>query len=247
MSTGTSPDRERLAAEYVIGLLEGDDRREAERLAETDPRFQAAVAQWRARFAELDQAATPMPASEALWRGIETSLETEPAPLPVKDPTPIVVPSPRTAFEALWWSLPFWRMAGIAGAFASLFLALGVGMLATRAVREPVLVAVLLTDQNRPAAVINAFANGGAKLIPLEGLQIPAGRVLEVWAIPDPQGRPVSVGVLNELRSRRLNLERIGAPRPEQVFAVSLEPSGGSPTGQPTGPVLMKGTASTAL
>jgi anti-sigma-K factor RskA len=247
MSVGTTPDRERLAAEYAIGLLEGEERREAERLAETDPPFQAAAARWQGRLAELDQTATPMPAPNALWSRIEANLEAKPTPLPVNDPLPVIVPSPRAAFAALWRSLPFWRMAGMAGAFASLLLALGIVLLATRAAREPVLVAVLLTDQNRPAAVINAFANGGAELIPLQGLQIPAGRALEVWAIPDPQGRPVSVGVLNEIRSRRLDLARIGSPRPEQVFAVSLEPSGGSPTGQPTGPVLMKGTASTAL
>ena len=35
-----TPEHERLAAEYVIGLLDGDERRSAERLAENDPRFQ---------------------------------------------------------------------------------------------------------------------------------------------------------------------------------------------------------------
>ena len=63
------------------------------------------------------------------------------APLRVEDPIPPVIPSPRAAFAALWRSLPFWRIAGIAGAFASLLLALGVGLLATRAAREPVLIA----------------------------------------------------------------------------------------------------------
>jgi anti-sigma-K factor RskA len=247
MSAGTSQDYERLAAEYVIGLLEGDERRHAEHLAAMDPSFQAVISQWQARLAELDQIATPQPASAALWERVEAGLRTEPAPLRVEDPRPVIVPNPRTAFAALWRSLEFWRMAGMTGAIASLLLVLGVGVLVTRPAPEPVLIAVLLTDQNRPAAVINAFANGGAELIPLEGTQIPAGRALEVWAISDPQGRPISVGILNELRSLPLNLQRIGSPRREQLFAVSLEPSGGSPTGQPTGPVLMKGTASTAL
>ena len=244
-----SADREHLAAEYMIGLLEGEERRQAEHLAETDPGFRTMLAEWQARFAEVDATAPPVTVSDALWSRIESGLEREreAAPIAVEDPTPVVVPSPRTAFIALWRSLAFWRAAGIGGAFASVLLALGIGVFATRAQREPVLIAVLLGDQNRPAAVINAFANGSAELVPLDGMQIPAGRALEVWALPDPQGRPISVGVLNELRSLRLNLARAPAPRPDHAFAVSLEPTGGSPTGQPTGPVLMKGSASRAL
>ena len=48
------------------------------------------------------------------------------------------------------------------GAF--LLLALGLALLATRAPRNPVAVAVLLTDDNRPAAILNAFADGQAEL-----------------------------------------------------------------------------------
>jgi anti-sigma-K factor RskA len=158
-----------------------------------------------------------------------------------------MVPSPIGAFQALWRSLAFWRMAGLTASFAALLLAVGVGVLATRAAQEPVLIAVLLTDQNRPAAIVNAFANGGAELIPIENIPVPAGRALELWAIPDPQGRPISVGVLEALRSTRLSGSRMPSLQPGQAFAISVEPQGGSPTGLPTGPVLMKGTASTAL
>ena len=49
----------------------------------------------------------------------KAGLDREPAPVHVQDPTPVVLPSPRTAFTALWRSLPFWRIVGLAGAFAS--------------------------------------------------------------------------------------------------------------------------------
>jgi anti-sigma-K factor RskA len=244
---GTNPERERLAAEYVVGLLQGDEQREAERLAETDPRFQAAVAQWQARFAELDQTAAPLPTSDLLWNRIETGLETPPALARAEDRAPAIVPSPVAAFTALWRSLQFWRVAGLAGALASLLLAVGVGVLATRASREPVLIAVLLTDQNRPAAVVHTFADGQAELVPFEGMEIPAGRSLEVWAIPGPNQNPISVGVVTQARSSRLDLQRVPNLRPDQVFAISVEPPQGSPSGLPTGPVLMKGTTTTAL
>jgi anti-sigma-K factor RskA len=120
-------------------------------------------------------------------------------------------------------------------------------MPATRAVREPVLIAVLLTNENRPAAVVNAFADGTAELIPLEGLEIPPGRALEVWAIPGANQSPISVGVVSQRRSLRLNLDRVPGLRADQVIAISVEPPQGSPTGQPTGPVIIKGNTSTAL
>lgn len=243
-------DRDRLAAEHVMGLLEGEERREAERLVESDPDFGAAVAAWRARLSELDDTAAPSTAGEELWQRIEGSLAlaTEAAPARVSDPAPVIVPDPRNAFAALWRNLAFWRVAGLAGAFATIALAVGLGMLAERSSRAPVLVAVLLTDANQPAGVINAFASGEAELVPFTAMQIPTGRAFEVWAIPGPNQSPISVGVVTELRALRLNLQRVPGLRPNQTFAISVEPPAGSPTGLPTGPVLMKGTtAPTAL
>jgi len=244
-------DRDRLAAEHVMGLLEGDERREAERLLASDRAFQSAVAAWQARFAELDETATPVAAGDALWRRIESGLAAasaaEAPPLQAADPTPVVVPDPRNAFRALWRNLAFWRAAGLAGAFATIALAVGLGVLADRSARNPVMVAVLLTEANQPAGVINTYRNGQAELVPFETMQVPPGRAFEVWAIPGPNQNPISVGVVTEPRSLRLNLERVPNLAPNHVFAISVEPPQGSPTGLPTGPVLMKGTATTAL
>ena len=55
------------------------------------------------------------------------------------------------------------------------------------------------------------------------------------------------VGLLNQLRSVALDLGRLPALRPDQAFAISIEPPEGSPTGQPTGPVILHGNASTPL
>ena len=52
---------------------------------------------------------------------------------------------------------------------------------------------------------------------------------------------------MSQARSIRLRLEDLLRLRADQLFAISLEPPGGSPTDKPIGPVLMKGAASTAL
>jgi anti-sigma-K factor RskA len=58
-----------------------------------------------------------------------------------------------------------------------------------------------------------------------------------------PGSKPVSLGVIDPLRPTivhvaRDQLQQLGA---QTTLAVSREPQGGSPTGQPTGPVLAAG------
>jgi anti-sigma-K factor RskA len=243
----TREERERLAAEHVMGLLEGDEHQRAQALVGTDPAFAAMTRHWSERLSELDESAPALPPDDALWRRIEDGIAAQQPALQVDDPNPVIVPNPLGAFRSLWRSLHFWRIAGLTGAFASLALAIGLAVTATQRARQPVLVAVLMTDANQPAAVINAFANGRAELVPFKGVQIPHGHSFEIWTFPDPKGAPVSLGIVTQARTAPLDLGRITQPRPDQLFAVSVEPEAGSPTGLPTGPVMMKGTASTAL
>lgn len=245
----TAQDRERLAAEHVVGLLEGEERVEAERLLATDAAFQSAVVAWRRRLGELDETAPAMAVDEQLWTRIEAGLEQAPAAAPARTAVRdgVVVPSPLAVWDSLWASLRFWRTAGLAGALASLVLAVGIGVLATRDARKPVFVAVLLTDANQPAAVVNAYGSGRAELIPLTAIPVPPGRALEIWTLWDRARGPVSIGLVDEARTVRLNLENLPQTGPNQLFEITLEPATGSPTGKPTGPVLMKGTTSTAL
>jgi anti-sigma-K factor RskA len=116
-----------------------------------------------------------------------------------------------------------------------------------RASRAPVLVAVLLTDASRPAAVVNAFADGRIELIPLDTIPVPPGKALEIWTLWDRARGPVSVGLIDAARRVNLRLEGLPTPGPNQLFEITLEPATGSPTGRPTGPILMKGTTSATL
>jgi anti-sigma-K factor RskA len=86
-----------------------------------------------------------------------------------------------------------------------------------------------------------------AELIPLEAINVPPDRALEIWTLWDRAVGPRSIGLINEARTLRLNLENLPKPAPNQLFEITLEPKTGSPTGRPTGPILMKGTTSTAL
>jgi anti-sigma-K factor RskA len=63
----------------------------------------------------------------------------------------------------------------------------------------------------------------------------------ELWVLPKGGGNPVSLGLLP--REGRLERELSSAQRALLLaagqVAVSVEPAGGSPTGLPTGPVVI--------
>jgi anti-sigma-K factor RskA len=264
--TPPTPDElDHLAAEHVLGLADPADEARARALMSADPAFRALVETWRARFAELDATAAPGAPSDALLERILASVaatpEAEAAPHatvpepPARTPAaaqparPAPGPAPRPApwFAGFWESLAFWRTAGFAASAAALVLAVGLAVTLPGGAPKPVFVAVLLTPDNQPAAVVNAFANGTAELIPLRSIEVPQGRALEVWTLQDRGRGPVSIGLLERAQTVRLDLGRLPATGPDQLFEITLEPSAGSPIGRPTGPILMKGTTSAPL
>ena len=109
-------------------------------------------------------------------------------------------------------------------------------------------VAVLLThiDTNVAAAVVNTFADGRVEMLPLQSIDVPAGKALEIWTLWDRAVGPRSVGLIDRARSTPLRLDNLPLGR-DQLFEITLEPASGSPTGRPTGPIIAKGTTSQRL
>ena len=241
-----------MAADYVMGLLEGAEHAAAERRIATDDAFARAVSAWRERLADLDATADETPPSPALWQRIADTTKAEPIYSP---------PSARAALRGatLWNNIRFWRGAGIGGVFAALlFAAIMVGALITSrqlrndmialAQRKPIYVAVLVNDTTKEAgAIVNTFANGRVELIPLRPIDVPAGRTLQVWTLWDRTIGPKSIGLTGQSRTLQLDLGSLPETVPDQLFEITLEPEGGSPIGRPTGPILFKGNAARAL
>lgn len=98
-------------------------------------------------------------------------------------------------------------------------------------------VAVATSDGGGPALIV-AFdlAKGIATVRPV-GIEAPQTGSLELWHI-EAGSPPRSLGLVDPARPVQTQL----AAAPGDVVAVSLEPAGGSPTGEPTGPVLYSGS-----
>lgn len=240
----TDAEKEALAAEYALGLLDADQSARCEALSARDADFAGRVETWRRNLIDIDMTASPEPASDALWQRIDEAVAQEGRAATAAGPRPVVAGAkPERWFAALWTHLPAWRAAGLGGAAACLALLLALAVQTRDMARTPVLVAVMMSDQNRPLALVNAFRDGRTELVPLEALAAPAGKSLQVWTLWDRERGPVSVGLLEAMRSVNLAVDGLPAAAPDQLFEVTLEPAGGSPTGRPTGPILMKGNA----
>ena len=65
---------------------------------------------------------------------------------------------------------------------------------------------------------------------------------MELWVIPSG-GKPHSLGLIDPERSVKVMVPPELRPHvtADSILAISVEPPGGSPTGQPTGPVIANG------
>lgn len=220
--------------EYVLGLLEGERLSAFEARLAAEPDLARKVEDLRRHLQKLDDTAGTITPGTALWDRIAARLDEAPPAL-----MPAPASRPVAANDNRWLR----RMAMA----ASIVVALGVGYLSgttLTAQRQPVMIAVLLTEDGaQPAAIVEAYADDSVQLVPLERFVLPAGRVFEVWTLPDAETGPVSLGTFNEPQTLRLAGPSLPPPQQGQLYEITLEPEGGSPTGRPTGPILVKGFA----
>ena len=215
-----TPERRRaLAADYAIGLMPPTARKRFEHLLQDDAPLRAELARWNTHLSQLTEPLLEQPVPDHVWQAIVARIE----------PQTLHVPARR----------PFWSWVRLSALACSLLIALTVGLLYNRdSVQYK---ATLLSGTAQPALRIEAHADY-LKVRPLELAAVDGGRSLELWAIP-VEGKPVSLGLIPRDGDGRIVLSQSQQQliRIPVVLAVSLEPQGGSPTGQPTGPVLYQG------
>lgn len=219
MNYQTPALRRALAADYAIGLMAAPARRRFEQLLLDDAVLRAELAQWQESLASLTEALPEHPVPDRVWQGITARIEPQVLHVPEKQ--------------------PFWNWLRVTAALCSIVLLVFLGSLYNR--DDARYRATLLTADAQPALKVEAHADY-LQVEPLTLAAVDADRSLELWAIP-ADGKPISLGVIPAGGKGKVELNEvqkalIGKPI---ALAVSLEPKGGSPTGQPTGPVLYQG------
>lgn len=244
-----------LAAEYVLGTLRGAARRRFETLMEGDPALVSKVGQWQETLGVLDATDQPVQPPARVWRAIQSRLphpqaadqgiNVSPSSLPSVDATPsgqlspITKPKSRAANHG-WQLVSFALAASLVGVLLwPRFQVLN------EADTGPRPVAVLASAQGEGGQQIVASFdanNGMLVLTPLNLASIGTEHSLELWLIAKDQ-KPAPLGLIQADSNTVLVLDKTRLSS-DVTLAVSLEPSGGSPTGQPTGAVLYAGKIS---
>ncbi len=223
-------DRDLDAAEYVLGLHTPDEARAMESLAMQDPAVAASIIAWQNRLSPLAVAVTPQFPPPELWQRL--ALATGLQKVSVRRPVPR-----RSAFEKAWRSPALWRGT----TFASLALAAVLAFFVLSAPKPvaPDSLLAALAPQGTPGAVfLVRVGEGGRTTITAVGrLNIPLDRSLEMWALREGAPAPVSLGLLPGGGRTLLRANLAAGTR----LLVSQEPTGGSRSGAPTGPVVYTG------
>jgi len=226
--------RDKLASEYVLGTLRGAARARFHSLLKYDPDLRVQVAQWETKLVPLTLAARDIQPPARVWERIAAR----------------IAGTTGTRARTGWWaSLALWRGFAVAGAVAA--VALGITLRSVPAPEPQVaMVAVMSDEQARPAVVVSwppqkAAANPQLRVrIVTPHATMPDNTSWELWMLPGGDQAPVSLGLmlsLDEIQMLPLRRELAGKVGQAWGIALSVEPRGGSPTGKPTGPVIMKG------
>lgn len=220
-----SPDDDFAAAEYALGSLDASERAmlAARRLRESE--LDEAIRAWEERLAPLAEAAPEiepprdlLPAIEARIRGASTE-------------------APGSAsIVTLERSIRLWRGMAIA---ASLFAGvLAIGFVARETSRQSSpreYVAILQKDAASPAIEVTVNLDKQELTVRPVAAQAPPGKSYELWIIDAKLGAPRSLGLIGDT-PRGASLSAYDpAVVAGATYAVTVEPPGGSPTGQPSG------------
>jgi anti-sigma-K factor RskA len=233
----TPEERSELAGEFALGLLDSGDLSRARNLAKSDPQFAAEVAAWSGRLAPLLDEVEAVAPPQRVLDAIEQRLGSRGGP-----PDNVVYLRRRVN---LWRSFT----AGASALAASLAL-----VLVTRpepaeqrppVVRQAATPMVAMLEAEDSAAKLVATWDPAARSLVVAaaaGIAPVAGHSHELWVIP-AGGTPRSMGILPGADPMHMRVE---APMATQLaegatLALSVEPTGGSPSGLPTGPVIAAG------
>ena len=212
---------DRLAAEYALGTLRGPARRRFERLCVQSSAARLRLHRWEDDWVHLSRALAPVQPSAGVWTKVSRQLFGDAAAAPRR---------------SRWRT---WQLAAAAGLVA---VALVVGLFVRQLVPPPLqTLAILGTDSAHPVWRLERRLPLAALRIEVVGAVPPAaGKSYELWALPRGRATP-ALGLLPGAgrADRTLSEPQRAALLAADKVAVSVEPAGGSPTGAPTGPIVI--------
>jgi anti-sigma-K factor RskA len=219
-----SSDDDFAAAEYALGTLDASERATLAARRLRDGELEEAIQGWEARLAPLAEAAPEIEPPRDLFAAIEAR---------IRGASPAA--STNANVVVLERGIRRWRAAAIAASLVAALLAVGFVTRETSRTSSPhEYVAILQKDAGSPAFEVTVNLDKQELSVRPVAAQAPPGKSYELWLIDAKLGAK-SLGVVGDT-SRAANLSAYDpAVVAGATYAVTVEPPGGSPTGQPSG------------
>ena len=221
-----SDDRDGRAAEYVLGTLSLEERLAFEAALAQDAGLRQAVARWSTRLQPLADSVAPVAPPPALRQRVLAGI----APVTARGQRPVNI-----------WRWLAWTFGATAAAVAVAVAA--VFVFTPRPVEIGAYAMLHRTDSALTDVIAFQIDKQNRNMVLLaHAPAAEAGKDYELWVLP-PNQKPISLGVVKVG-------EREERPLPPNVapymidfanLAVTIEPTGGSPSGAPTGPIVFVG------
>ncbi|OOO16862.1 anti-sigma factor [Agrobacterium salinitolerans] len=217
-----------LAGEYVLGVLPLEKRRELERRMQDDSAFAQLVQRWEAEFSDFNADYEEHVPSATVLERIEQRLFGSKAV---------------NTNGSLWNSASLWRWISVATSATAVAAVVYAAFPEKRQGTAPLVAELATTDSQ-----VNLLASYDAESGRMRIVPVATGKTdeksLELWLVMDG-GKTRSLGVFQPGTNGDLIIpaDMRNSITEGTTFAISVEPFGGSPTGQATGPVIAVGTA----
>ncbi len=232
----------RLAAEYVLGTMQGGARRRFEEYLRDSQSLRTAVSQWEIRLMPMADQIPSVTPPDRVWQKIIGRVHGN------QTPALAGINKQNAANRPTGWrlfdSLIFWRNLGLSA--STLVVVLTVGLFAgnTWQAHDPMMTAVLAED-GVARMVVEQPKSDLLMVKMVKPWKTASTNSLQLWVMPK-DGPPRSIGIINQDGSTKIRMQDLPSMLDNGLsFAVTKEPVGGSPTGQPTGMVICKGVIAT--
>ena len=221
-----------LSAEYVLGSLQGAARIRFEQLIQQRADWAKTLNWWQTHLHLLAETVHAVKPRKQVWQQIENRLWNKKG----------------QSNASNWWRILNWRNTALLSTSLAFIFATFLAVQAPNkpSISEPTAVAMLANDKAQAGWLLSLASNsvGHAEIRAnsLASLQIKNQNTYELWLLPTDKSKPISLGLLPQKGNKVLVVPaNLVAMLSESGLAVSVEPMGGSPTGQPTGAVLYQG------
>ena len=217
-----------IAAEYVLGVLSGAEREATALRVQNERGFARLIDQWTIKLSPLDDSYAEIAPPASVKRALDGRLFTG------------------SAAPGFWQSLNLWRALTV-GALAVAAVAIAPRFRQSEpqvAQLPPIIAPMQATDTGEVRFV--ALYQPGSDEIRISRVKAEKGadKDYELWLVDDG-AKPVSMGIIPDQGEVRLKVkpELVKLIDSGDAFAVSVEQTGGSPTGSALGPVIAVGAS----